>query len=513
MMRYYDPEDIRQADILAVEKYGITSLELMENAGTNAAREVLKRYPEALSILIFAGPGNNGGDGFVAARFFLGKGLNVRVILSADPDSYKGDAKTNLDALIKLNAPNCTLKYSKNLSDIEIKKEVSDADCLIDCLLGTGSKGAPRGEVKRVISQFNNSRAVIAFDIPSGIDPLFGNVYEPCVKADTTVTFLAAKRGMCFSPAYDMCGTVVIADIGISCEKVLDDKKSILSFSGEDISKLLPPIPRDTHKGKKGGLLVVGGSVNYRGAPLLAGLGALRSGAGLVVLAVPDFMVDSTSIFLPEAIFVPLRTTGGKVSPDNIAEVIEPWEMKCDVAVVGPGLGRNECSGSMINWFWSKWKKPLLVDGDGLHFLSSDKYSTDFRADAVITPHVGEAASLLGSTPEDINKDRTKAAVSLSHTAGTVLLKGMDTVVYSNGKNITIIKGGSPSLAVPGSGDVLSGVVGALVACGMPIFDAVVTAAAAHASAGSLLEKKYGNRGILAREIADELPFTLNQKT
>ena len=509
MIRYYDPEDIRQADILAVEKYGITSLELMENAGTNAASEVMKRYPEALSILIFAGPGNNGGDGFVAARFFLDKGLKVRLILSADPDSYKGDAKTNLDTLMQLNAPECTVKYSKDLSDIEIKKEVNDAGCLIDSLLGTGSKGAPRGEVERLIRHCKN-RAVVAFDIPSGIDPFSGSIYDPCIKADTTVTFLAAKRGMCFSPAYDMCGTIVIADIGISCKKVLDDEKSILSFSGDDISKLLPPIPRDTHKGKKGGLLVVGGSVNYRGAPLLAGLGALRSGAGLVVLAVPDFMVESASLFLPEAIFVPLRTKGDKVSPDHIAEVIEPWEKRCDVAVIGPGLGRNECSGAMINWFWNKWKKPLLVDGDGLHFLSFDKYSADFRANAAITPHVGEAASLLGSTPEEINKNRTKAAVSLSHTAGTVLLKGMDTVVYSSGKNITIIKGGSPSLAVPGSGDVLSGVAGALMACGMPIFDAVVTGAAAHASAGSLLEKKYGNRGILAREIADELPFTLN---
>ncbi|MEK0453378.1 MAG: Bifunctional NAD(P)H-hydrate repair enzyme Nnr [Synergistaceae bacterium] len=509
MIRYYDPEDIRQADILAVEKYGITSLELMENAGTNAASEVMKRYPEALSILIFAGPGNNGGDGFVAARFFLDKGLKVRLILSADPDSYKGDAKTNLDTLMQLNAPECTVKYSKDLSDIEIKKEVNDADCLIDSLLGTGSKGAPRGEVERLIKHCQN-RAVVAFDIPSGIDPLSGNVYDPCVKADLTVTFLAAKRGMCFFPAYDMCGTVVVADIGISPDKVLDDNKSILSFGREDIPKLLPKIPKDIHKGKKGGLLVVGGSVNYRGAPLLAGLGALRSGAGLIVLAIPDFMVDSASLFLPEAIFVPLRTRGDAVLPESLAEAIAPWEKRCDAAAVGPGLGRNEGSGSIIDWFWNKWEKPLLVDGDGLHFLSFDKYKPAFRANAVITPHVGEAANLLGATPEDINNDRIGAAVSMSCAAGTILLKGMDTVVYSKGKSITIIKGGSPSLAVPGSGDVLSGSVGALMACGMPIYDAVVTGAAAHAAAGSFIEKRSGIRGTLAREIADALPFTLN---
>lgn len=508
MIRYYDPEDVRQADALAVQKYGITSLELMENAGTNAARETLKRYPDSQSLTIFAGPGNNGGDGFTAARFFLKKGLKVNVILSSAPETYKGDAKINLEVLINLNDPNCTVRFSKDLTETEISKEAKDADCLIDSLIGTGSKGAPKGEVERLIRHCKN-RAVVAFDIPSGIDPLSGSVYDPCVKADLTVTFLAAKRGMCFSPAYDMCGKVVIADIGISCEKVLDETKSILSFGREDIPKLLPDIPRDIHKGKKGGLLVVGGSVNYRGAPLLAGLGALRTGAGLVVLAIPDFMVESASLFLPEAIFVPLRTRGEEILPESLEEAIKTWEMRCGAAVVGPGLGRNEGSKSIVHWFWNKWKKPLLIDGDGLHFLSK-KYDPAFRENAVITPHSGEAASLLGSEPENINKDRTKAAVLMSSAAGTVLLKGMDTVVYSKGKNITIIKEGSPVLAVPGSGDVLSGAVGALMSSGMPLFDAVATGAAAHAAAGSFIEKRSGIRGTLAREIADALPFTLN---
>lgn len=510
MMKYFNPEDIRQADVLAVDKYGITSLKLMENAGTNAAHEVLKRYPNAISFLVFAGPGNNGGDGFVAARCFLKKNLKVNLILSSDMGAYKGDAKTNLDALVNMNDPNCKIRCSKNLSDREIKEDIECADCIIDSLLGTGSKGAPRGEVERLVRLCNNSRAVVAFDIPSGIDPLTGNIYDPCVKAEMTVTFLAAKKGMCFSPAYNMCGTVVIADIGISPDKVLGDKESVLSFGREDIPKLLPPIPRETHKGKKGGLLVVGGSVNYRGAPLLAGLGALRSGAGLVVLAIPDFMVDSASILLPEAIFVPLRTRGDRISPESLAEAILPWNNRCDAAVVGPGLGRNEFSELITDWFWNKWKKPLLVDGDGLHFLSLEKKRPDFRADAVLTPHSGEAAGLLNVTSDEINKDRPGAAISMSRIGGTVLLKGMDTLVYSRGKSITIIKEGSPSLAVPGSGDVLSGAAGALMASGMPIYNAVLIAAAAHAAAGSMIEKNCGTRGTLAREIADALPFTLN---
>ena len=510
MIRYYDPEDTRQADILAVEKYGVPSFDLMENAGNNAAIEVLKRYPDAHNFLIFAGPGNNGGDGFVAAKFFLNMGLKVTLILSSDIERYKSDAKANLDILTKQKNPKCTIKQSKNLSDNEIKEEVSNADCLIDALLGTGSKGAPMGEIERLIRFCKKDGAVIAFDLPSGIDSLTGNIFTPCVKADMTVTFLAAKKGMCFSPAYEMCGTVVIADIGISPQKVLEDKESIYSINRDDIPKLLPRLSRNIHKGRRGGLLIVGGNTNYRGAPLLAGLGALRSGAGLVVIAIPDFMVNSASLFLPEAIFVPLRTIGDDIAPENFDETIAPWIDRCGAAVVGPGLGRNERAGYITSWFWKEWKKPLLADGDALYFLSSQKNIPAFRADAVITPHSGEAAKLLGITAEEVNKDRMRSAVSMSRISGTVLLKGMDTVVCSKGKDITIIKEGSPALAIPGSGDVLSGVIGALMASGMQIGDAVLAGAAAHGAAGSILEKKLGIRGILAREIADALPFTLN---
>lgn len=509
MMNYYDPEHIREADVLAVEKYGVPSLSLMENAGTNAAREVLKRYPDALSFLILAGPGNNGGDGFVAARAFLSKGLGVTVILSSDIDAYRGDAKISLDSLIRLKDQNCTIKCSCDLSDRELREASATADCMIDSLLGTGSKGAPRGEVERLIRLCKSNRAVVAFDIPSGIDPMTGKIYDPCVKADLTVTFLAAKWGMCFSPAYEICGTVVTADIGISPDKVLADKESILSFVKEDIRQFLPVVQRDIHKGKRGGLLIVGGSVNYRGAPMLAGLGALRSGAGLVVLALPDFMIDSASLFLPEAILAPLKTKGDEILPGSAAEAVLEWEKRCGACVIGPGLGRSASSGSVIEWFWKNWNKPLLVDGDGLYFLSGDNKPA-YREDAALTPHSGEAALLLGITPEEVNMARMEAASSMLQIAGTVLLKGMDTVVCSKGKKITIIKDGSPSLSVPGSGDVLSGAAGAMMASGMPIRDALLVAASAHAAAGSLLEKKYGVRGTLAREIADALPFALN---
>lgn len=510
MIRYYDPEDIRQADVLAVTKFGFSSLRLMDNAGTNAAREVLKNYPEALSFLIFAGPGSNGGDGFVAARFLLEKGLKVTLILSTYREKYSGDARASLDALIELKDPNCSIKCSLDLSDSEIYDETVRADCLIDALLGTGSKGAPRNEISRLIRFCNKNGAVVSFDIPSGIDPFTGNIYDPCVMADLTVTFLAAKKGMCCYPASAACGTVKTADIGISPDKALEDKPYISSFDRNDISLLLPPVKIDTHKGQKGGLLILGGSAHYRGAPLLAGLGALRSGAGLVVLALPDFMVDSASLFLPEAIFLPLRTKGEMIVPECIPEAISIWEKRCGAAVIGPGLGRNEGSGSVVSWFWNNWDKPLLADGDALYYLQIAKNRPLFRKETLITPHCGEAASILGTSPEEINSDRISSVTAMSEISETVLLKGLDTLVCTKGGNVTIIKEGSPALAVPGSGDVLSGAVGALMASGIRVCDATLIGAAAHGAAGSLLEKKYGSRGALAREIADALPYTLN---
>ncbi len=510
MITYYSAKDVRSADILAVESYRIPSSDLMENAGTNAAREVLKQFPAALSLLILAGPGNNGGDGFVAARVFLSKGLSVTVLLSSDFERYKGDAKLNLDALIAMKDSNCTVRASKNLSDAEIRLLVRNSDCVIDSLLGTGSSGPPRGESARLIDLCCRSGPVVSFDLPSGIDPETGEVYEPCVKALLTVTFLSAKRGMCFSPAYERCGTITVAGIGIEPEKVLAGCVSLCSYDRKDIVSMLPTVPSDTHKGKRGGVLIVGGSVNYRGAPILAGLGALRSGAGLVVLAVPDFMVDSASVLLPEAIFVPLKTKGEMIVTNDLRAAIEPWENRCSILVLGPGLGRGPSSEAAVKWFWEKWKKPLLVDGDALFYLKKDGHDDlGSRKDAILTPHHGEAANILGLTAAEVSSDRPAAAASLLSAAEVALLKGRDTIVASRSHPISVIKEGSPALAVPGSGDVLSGCVGALAASGIALRDSAVLGALIHGAAGRNAECKSGRRGTLAREIADALPLAL----
>lgn len=285
-----------------------------------------------------------------------------------------------------------------------------------------------------------------------------------------------------------------------------DEKTNAAYYYRDDLAALLRPIPRDVHKGEKGGSLIFGGSWNYRGAPVLAALGALRSGAGIVVLAVPDFIADAASVLVPEAVFAPLPTTGGVIRENGVRLALEQWREKCASAVIGPGIGRDKSMMPIIELIWNGWNKPLLLDADALFFFSTLKESLRKRNDAVITPHSGEAGNILGLTAAEVNAHRLVSAQRLTEKVGVAVLKGMDTVVARGGEN-RVIKEGSPSLAVPGSGDVLSGAISAFMAAGAEPFDAATAGALLHAAAGSGLEKKIGPRGVLAREIADELPF------
>lgn len=285
-----------------------------------------------------------------------------------------------------------------------------------------------------------------------------------------------------------------------------NEQLNVSCYYRNDIRKLLKPLPRDIHKGNRGGVLIFGGSWHYRGAPILAALGALRAGAGLVVLAIPDFMVEAASIVVPEAIFVPIYTKNNIIEMDTVGCCIAEWTKRCDSVVFGPGIGRNESLEMATEWFWHNWDKPLLLDADALYFFSLLNTKLPARSDVVITPHCGEAAAILGLTASEVNSERIASAEKLTKKAGTAILKGKNTIVAGAGR-LSVINEGSPALAVPGSGDVLAGAVGALLALKIPPYDAALAGALLHATAGSHIEEKKGLRGILAREIADELPY------
>ena len=507
MKKYYYPEAVRNADRIAVEKLKYDSFFLMESAGRNAGSVILTRYPDLNNFCILCGPGNNAGDGFILADFLLRHNKNVFIITSVKEDQYKNDA---LKAVAELKSnpdiDKCRIIYFNDTECERIASALKTCDMVIDALLGTGASGAPRGNVKNMLQLISrvNGKIKVALDMPTGINIFNGSLYEEYFKADITISFLAVKSGMSFYPASEVCGEIITVSIGVPLEAVLSEatEDSISLYTRDDIEDLLPVFDKNIHKGTRGSVLIYGGSFRYRGAPLLSALGALRSGCGVVYLAIPDFMVPAASVFIPEAVFIPLKTENNVVCAESIRGELSDVLTHVTSVVFGPGVGRDEIVPEILKWIYETYKGPMVIDADALYFMSGENFK--LRNNTVVTPHAGEAGRLLGKTAPDITSDRLGAVNKLSELYGVALLKGKDTLIKS-GKVLRVIGGGSPVLAVPGSGDVLSGIIGAFSGIKDNFFDAVTLAALLHATAGSELAVSKGVNGTLAREIADEI--------
>ncbi len=508
MENFYRPEDIRQADVTASLEYGFPSILLMENAARGAVCEAVKIAKDSDKFVLLAGCGNNGGDAFAAARLLAICGKEAVVIKTDDDEKYKNDAAVNLGLLRRLDMPSVKIFDSERLEDAKIAELYAGAGCVVDGLLGTGTRGAPRKEAARLIGLLKERAGVLALDIPSGIDPATGELYQPCVRAEATVTFLGAKTGMALFPAAQMCGRIITAHIGVPKDKVLPASPELRAYFPSDLRGMLPEVPQDIHKTRRGSLLIFSGSEKYKGAPLLTARGALRAGAGIVYLAVPDYIAPLAASELPEAIVVALPTTCGKIDAQEAIKIFEELSLVCTAAAAGPGCGRGAECGEIFSWLWNEWKKPLLLDADMLFFFAEGGKNLAPRCDALITPHGGEAARILQTTPDEVEASRLDSARRLAVKAGAALLKGRRTLIASEGP-VRVVCVGSPALAVPGSGDVLTGVAGAFMAAGMTPAEAACVAALAHGAAGERLFQKYGARGALAAEIADEIPYSL----
>jgi len=506
MLFLYRAQDVRSGDAKALEAHRLSGEVLMENAGAGAARGICHAFPRARKITILCGPGNNGGDGFVTARHLLGEGRSPRVILASSPESYKGNAKKNLDILETLQIP---LHFSSEESCESIRNLLEDQDLLIDALLGTGTRGAPRGEVLRILRELSYLPEVplAALDIPSGVHPDSGVLLGPAPKAACTFTFLAPKTGLFVLPGAEYAGEVFTLSIGIPPQKVLGTPAAAC-WLGEDTGKNFPRRFSSMHKGDRSTLLVLGGTPFYRGAPALAALGALKSGAGVVALGVPENLGASCAALLPETVLEPL--SGEALSRASLGTALSRWKDRCSCVVAGPGMGRSSESLEAIRMLWEEWEKPLLLDADALYALACLGEDLPRRENAVLTPHEGEAARLLGISSEEVRQNRLEAASSLSKRWGTVLLKGATTVV-SDGEFPLLTASGSPALAVPGSGDVLSGIVGNLLGSGLKPSIAAASGAWIHGMAGRIVEKTAGSEGVLASEIAGAIPEVLRE--
>ncbi len=502
MIPFYSAASSREADRMAMDRLGIPPSLLMENAGKGAADALLRRYGRS-SWVILCGPGNNGGDGFVLARHLKLAGCDVTVLLSQERGRFAGDPGSFLRMLEKLNTP---IEETSCMEDDALINLFASSGGIVDALLGTGSSGAPRGECKRLLSLVPGQGPVlVSLDIPSGVDASTGEVPSIAFHAELTLTFLAPKIGLRVLPGALFAGNLETIPIGVPAEAVLPPPE-LEGYGGDDAALDWPTGHFDDHKGKAGTVLVIGGSSRYRGAPLLAARGSLRSGAGLVVLLVPECVASAGAVGLPEAILVPLPVApDGGLEPDAVLAALADWKERAGALVVGPGLGRFDSTASLVSMISGTWEKPVVYDADALFFLSARPLSHF----SIITPHEGEAARLLKKKTPFVSSSRLQAVRDLAESYGPSLLKGPFSLC-SDGERTGAILESTPALAVPGSGDVLSGVTGTLLAKGLPPFKAGLAAAFVHANAGLLLSRKQGSTtGIFAREIADALPLAI----
>jgi hydroxyethylthiazole kinase-like uncharacterized protein yjeF len=467
---------VRASEQAAVAR-GTDLAELMERAGAAVAAEVASLCPSG-DVLVVTGPGNNGGDGWVTARCLLEGGRGVGILALAGPDQLGPPAADAARSAIAAGVP-----WRSVTTPGDTVIALSRAGVIVDAVFGIGMRDAPRGQAASLLDAMDDADApVVSIDIPSGLDADTGMVPGAAISADVTVTFGWTKAGLVLYPGAAHTGEILVADIGLPQPEDLGGALEVWEWS--DLAILLPvPSPTD-HKYDRGRVIVAGGSPGMSGAAVLAAQGALRMGAGHVTLAVP-----ATSLAVVEGVVLaPVKTAlpvdaGGGLGSLALARLLE-ISGSADAVVLGPGLGRAGSTPDTVRAFLSGSQVAVVLDADGLNAIGDDLESLRQReAPVIITPHSGEAARLLGVSVEAVDADRPAAARALAGGNVTCVLKGARTLV-SDGERVVVTMTGGPALATLGTGDVLAGMTGALLAQGLGPLEAGVLAAHLHGAAG-----------------------------
>jgi hydroxyethylthiazole kinase-like uncharacterized protein yjeF len=483
----YSSAQVRALDAHAVEALGIPAYTLMKRAGEAALRHLRSRYPLAHRIAIVCGGGNNGGDGYVLARFAHAAGLAVRVLAASDPEQLKGAARQAFDDFCATGAQ--AHPFEPSLLD--------EGDIVVDALLGTGLKGEVRPEHAAAIRAINQSgRPVFALDIPSGLDADAGVPLGEAVRADCTVTFVGLKTGLLVGEGPEYTGTVVFDDLEVSPPPG-EFGPRLTRIVETEIQAALPRRRRAAHKGDFGRVLIVGSGEGMPGATRLAGEACLRVGAGLTTVAAAPENAAAIAAGRPELICLAFTDT----------PVLMEALSRADVVAIGPGLGRSAWAQAALDAVLAA-DKPLVVDADALNLLAEADVPP--RDDWILTPHPGEAARLLGVTIGEIQRDRLAALDRLlERFRGTIVLKGAGTLVGETGNTPGVCERGNPGMATAGSGDVLTGAIAGILAQCRDPWAAARVGVLVHAMAGDAAARG-GERGVLASDLARELHHAVN---
>jgi len=484
-----DAEQMRATDRWAIDELLVPSLDLMERAGEGLA-SVTARYGPAGRVVVVCGKGNNGGDGLVAARRLREACRAVDVLAVWPPDQLQGDAAVQLGRL------------PGNPPEPFDGSKLDGAAVIVDALLGTGTTGPPRDPAGAVIEAMNAAGApVVAADVPSGVDASTGEAPGAAVQAVATATFHLAKPGLWINPGKTHAGEVEVIAIGTPDGAPVQPWAGLI---GPAVRDGLPRRAAHSTKFSSGNVVVIGGSPGLTRAPTMSAMAAMRTGAGYVTVAARASLEAAFSARLLEAMFKGLPE--GDDAVDAALEAVA----RADAVVLGPGLGRTDAARAFARALFERIEVPLVVDADGLNALAGYEFPKR-AAPAVLTPHAGELGRLLEVESSEVDAHRLAHARAMADRSGAiVVLKGDDTLVVRPGSGVAISPGGAPALATAGTGDVLSGVLGAMLAKRMDAFHATCAAVYVHLRAGKLAAEPYGPDGVIASDVIARLPAGLN---
>jgi NAD(P)H-hydrate epimerase len=493
---------------------GVPGETLMDRAGAGVVEAMARRYGPLLGmrVIVLCGPGNNGGDGFVAARHLRVHGADVHVGLLAPLERVKGDAKLQLERMRAAGLPINVIENGETLRTMVARH--ARWDYALDALLGTGARGPLEGVIAtaaQVLRELDDTGTrVVAVDLPTGVDADTGEIARRAVRSDLTVTFGAAKRGQLLYPGRAFVGRLEVVDIGLLAPKA-GAAHAIVLATQDGMARLVPLRDPRAHKGSVGRVVVLGGAAGYTGAVALAARAATRSGAGYVQAAVPESVVDVLSTKLTEELPVAMPERRPRVLAVEALAPALALAGSAHAALVGPGLSRVPCAEELARRFVAACPVPMVVDADALNaFEGQSEKLAELKAQAVITPHLGEMQRLTGVPAVQLEARRIDAAREWAARWGVVVvLKGAPTVVAAPDGRTCVNPTGNPGMATAGVGDVLAGLLVALLAQGLERFDAACLAAWIHGSAGDRAAADQGQHGMNASDVLERLPVTM----
>ena len=527
-MKVVTAAEMRQIDQDTIEGIGIPGIVLMETAGSAIVRAIEQYYPTCQRIGIFAGKGNNGGDGIVIARQLAHIGRDVRLFLVSPPDNFTGEAQTNLQI-----AKNLGLRIEEMLTDAALGSDffverstslthIASCELLVDAIFGTGLRGTVRDPIATVINAINRlPTPILSVDLPSGLDADTGHSLGTCVRADRTVTIGLPKRGLLMHPGAELAGKLEVVDIGFP-ESVIDAQNIKVNWTtAAQAAQWIPPRPPSSHKGSYGRVLVVAGSTGMTGAAALASEAALRAGAGLVTLATPKHLNPILEGLLPEVMTLPLpETDAGSLSVSATSTILEFAVKTKSILAIGPGLSQHPETVSFVHQLIRENREQgldlrMVIDADGLNALAQVRETIlSLNSETVLTPHPGEMARLTSTSVPVLEKDRISTAQQFASKYGvTLVFKGAPTVTSTPNGNLWVNSTGNPGMATGGMGDVLTGIIAGLMAQGIPSEIAAALGVYLHGLAGDIVAERLGRHGLIASDVLKAAPRAISSLT